>query len=239
MKLLKKMVIKPFQKALGAFGYVLEKRKNLEDFYLHEYSSYEEYKRVQIYHNKRKINSIWADVATLNRVGQIVSRKFNSKPIKGLCHGTRNGYEQNYLSNLDLGIDAIGTDISETAQNYEKSITWDFHDPKPEWKGMFDFIYTNSLDQSWKPKRAIEVWLDQLNMDGVLIIEHTEAHGPREASKMDPFGVRPTVFPYILTMWFGSQISISHSVAKKGNNNIDAWLFVVHKNVTDVRSLGD
>ena len=49
---------------------------------------------------------------------------------------------------------------------------------------------------------------------------------------MDPFGVRPTVMPYVLSMWFGSQISIEHSVEKKSNMDTDAWIFVIRKNVS-------
>ena len=51
---------------------------------------------------------------------------------------------------------------------------------------------------------------------------------------MDPFGVKPTVMPYMMTMWFGTQISISHSVAKKTNMDHDAWLFVIKKNEKSV-----
>lgn len=51
---------------------------------------------------------------------------------------------------------------------------------------------------------------------------------------MDPFGVRPTVMPYILSMWFGSQISIEHSVDLKANTSVNAWLFVIRKNVNNV-----
>ena len=102
------------------------------------------------------------------------------------------------------------------------------------WNGNQDFIYTNSLDQSWQPHVAVETWLSQLKENGILIIEHTEAHGPSGASEMDPFGVKPVVMPYVLTMWFGSQISISHSVAKKSNMDRDAWLFVVRKNNNSV-----
>jgi len=38
-------------------------------------------------------------------------------------------------------------------------------------------------------------------------------------------------------MWFGSQISISHTVAKKSNLDKDAWLFVVKKNKNAVSLL--
>ena len=75
-----------------------------------------------------------------------------------------------------------------------------FHDVNDEWKNKFDFIYTNSLDQSWKPKQALVVWLEQLSKNGVLIIEHTELHGPKGASEKDPFGVKLNVVPYVLTM---------------------------------------
>lgn len=234
MKVIKKFILSPIKKLLQFFlkplGYVVVRKKDIIDYYLHEYPSYEKYREVQIFHNKRKINSVWADKATLNRVADLVVNKVKSRPIKGLCHGTRNGFEQNYLNGMNVGIEALGTDISETALNYENSVQWDFHDIKDEWKNKFDFIYTNSLDQSWQPKQALLVWLEQLNREGLLIIEHTETHGPKSASEMDPFGVRPMVVPYVLTMWFGSQISISHTVEKKDNNSLDAWLFVISKN---------
>jgi hypothetical protein len=218
------------RKVLNSYGLDIVRKKELIDFYLHEYDSYEDYKRVQIFHNKRKINSVWADECTLNRVADIILNRSKESTINGLCHGTRNGFEQNYLNSIDQKIKAIGTDISDTATSFENSIQWDFHEINPEWIGKFDFVYTNSLDQSWKPKEALKVWLDQLKENGQLIIEHTKTHGPGNASEMDPFGVRAEVFPYVLTMWFGRKISIEHSVAKKKNMNLDAWLFVISKN---------
>jgi hypothetical protein len=35
-------------------------------------------------------------------------------------------------------------------------------------------------------------------------------------------------------MWFGSQISISHSVAKKSNMDLNCYLFIIRKNQNDV-----
>ncbi len=220
---------------LKPIGYSVVPSKDTIDFYLHKYSSYEEYARVQIHWNKKKLNNIWADEVTLRRVKDILFNEFGeSKKINGICHGTRNGFEQNFLRSLSDNFNVFGTDISETAENYENSIQWDFHDVNLDWKENQDFIFTNSLDQSWQPHVAVETWLSQLNQKGLLIIEHTEAHGPSEASKMDPFGVKPVVMPYVLSMWFGSQISISHSVAKKSNMNLNAWLFVIKKNVATV-----
>ena len=150
--------------------------------------------------------------------------------MSGICHGTRNGFEQNFISS-QKGFEAIGTDISETANDFERSVQWDFHDTNKEWLARFDFVYSNSLDQSWNPRAALVTWLNQLKPDGRLVIEHTHAHGPGGASAMDPFGVRPQVMPYVLCEWFGTEISIRFVKAKKSNNNIDVWLFFVGKNV--------
>ncbi len=225
MKNTMKRAIKKF---LNIFDLRVVHKKRLVDFYLHEYSSYEQYRSVQVFHNRRKISNIWADSRTLDRVAELVLKNSQGKAL-GLCHGTRNGFEQGYLNALNRGIHAIGTDISETAQDFPNSVQWDFHDSRVDWFEHFDFVYTNSLDQSWKPREALNCWLNQLKRGGLLIIEHTESHGPVAANEMDPFGVRTVVFPYVLTMWFGDRISISHTVEKKKNMELDACLFVVKK----------
>ena len=150
------------------------------DFYLHEYGSYEEYKAVQTFHNKRKINRVWADASTLDLVADRVLKEFEEREIRGLCHGARNGFEQNHLAEK-LVASVIGTDISDTAADFPNSVEWDFHDENPEWTGKFHFLYTNSLDQSWKPKEALNVWLAQLRPGGLLFIEHSDSHGPRRS----------------------------------------------------------
>ncbi len=220
--------LRVLQKVTGLFGYTVVAKKELLDFYLHDYESYEQYRDIQIFHNKRKIKNVWADEVTLDRVINIIVENDSLDTYSGICHGTRNGFEQNYL-NKSNKIKAFRTDISETALNYENSVQWDFHNPNMEWENKFDFVYSNSLDQSWKPRLALETWLNQVKTGGIVIIEHTEVHGPRGASEMDPFGVRPVAMPYVLSQWFGDQISITHSMQKKGNMNEIAWLFVCKK----------
>lgn len=214
-------------KAVEPFGLIVVKKVKLVDYCLYEYESYEDYKNTQIKFNNEKIKNIWADEKTLDRVAKIIQAN-SGKKSSGLCHGTRNGFEQNYLIDK-YNMAVIGTDISPTAANYDNSIIWDFHDENPEWVGKHDFVYTNSLDQSWNPKKALQVWMNQIKKNGILIIEHTEAHSPTGAGLMDPFGVKPKVMPYVLSDWFGHSISISHSVDTKDNFNIDAWLFVIKK----------
>ena len=158
-------------------------------------------------------------------------REFPDKKLKALCHGTRNDFEQNYISDK-VDVDILGTDISDTATNNKRSIQWDFHNKNPEWIGQHDFIYTNSFDQSWQPKVSCTVWLNQPRYGGLLIIEHSILHSVEEASEMDPFGVKPAYMPYVLSDWFGHQISIEIMESFKGKNQLKVWLFVVKKLVT-------
>ena len=139
------------------------------------------------------------------------------------------GFEQEYF-NKNLNAEVIGTDISDTASNFENTVEWDFHDKRDDWVDKFDFIYTNSLDQSWNPKLALTTWLDQVHNNGIVFIEHTERHGPVGTSSMDPFGVKPRVMPYVLTKWFGNKISIKIIKSKKPNLNIPVWVFAVKRN---------
>lgn len=226
------MNIKPFiekivNAPLNSFGY--EIRKKYEDFYLHEYSSYDEYKELQILHNKIKLDNVWADEATLDIVIDRIEKEYpDSKSLFGICHGTRNGFEQNYIASK-LSTEIIGTDISETASQFQKSVQWDFHDRNDEWVGRCDYIYTNSLDQSWKPRLAVTTWLEQLKMGGLLFIEHTEAHGPQGAGEMDPFGANPYYLPYLLCDWFKHSVAIEIIKSVKSNNGNKVWLFVVKK----------
>ena len=223
----KKALIKLINRLLKFVGLQLAPRQAL--IYLHNYSSYEEYKQIQIYHNKRKIDKVWADEATLSKVAAIVtSNSQMPRNIKGLCHGSRNGYEVNALHEiLGEGSIIIGTDISDTANNFKNMINWDFHEIKEEWIGKFDFIYTNSLDQSCKPVKAIQVWLQQLRRGGLLIIEHTYSHGVEGASEMDPFGIQPEFMPYFLVENFGKSITIEIAKTMKTNKNIECWLFIL------------
>lgn len=214
---------------LRPMGLRVVEARATEDFYLHKYDSYEQYRDVQIRHNLRKIGNVWADERTLGLMCDELRRLLPGRdPIRGLCHGARNGFEQGFIS-AQPGFEAIGTDISPTAAQFERSVQWDFHDPNPEWTGRMDFVYSNSLDQSWNPRAALATWLGQLAPGGWLVIEHTDRHGPEGASEMDPFGVRPSVFPYVLTEWFGDSVAVRFLKSRKPNKDLDVWLFFVRR----------
>ena len=80
---------------------------------------------------------------------------------------------------------------------------WDFHEENPDWRGRFDFVYTNSLDQAMEPARALNAWAKQIIPQGRIYIEHTIAHSAQFANAMDPFGAHPMAMPYLFFTWAG------------------------------------
>ena len=217
---------------LFKFGYRISKANNSGELVkIYKYKDYKEYKDTQIHFNKKKINKIWADEETLKKIVIFLNENTDLDIIKGICHGSRNGFEQNFF-NKDKKFEVIGTDISDTAKDYENSYIHDFHDEKKEWINNFDFVYSNSLDQSFDPEKALNIWLDQTKENGYVIIEHSDQHGVISSGLMDPFGVEANFFPYLLSEWFGHKISIKIIKGIKINkNNAPVFLFILKKNI--------
>lgn len=218
-------------KILFQFGYRVSKVNNTGELVkIHKYKDYNEYKETQIYYNKKKIDKVWADEKTLEKISNFLKENTSSNLIKGICHGSRNGFEQNFFNKKKDGFEVIGTDISETAKDYKNSIVHDFHNEKKEWLENFDFVYSNSLDQSFDPQKALNTWLKQIKQGGYVIIEHSDQHGVVSSGKMDPFGVEANFFPYLLSEWFGHSISIQIIKGLKVNkNNAPVFLFILKK----------
>ena len=219
-------------KFLFLLGYRISKINNTGELVkIHKYKNYDEYKKTQIYFNKLKIDKVWADRDTLKIISDFLKENIRLNNIKGLCHGSRNGFEQNFFNSNISGAQVIGTDISETAKDFKDSIVHDFHDQKKEWLNSFDFVYSNSLDQSYNPQKALSTWIDQVKKDGFVIIEHSDQHGVVASGKMDPFGVEPEFFPYLLIDWFKHKISISLIKSIKENKSkAPVWIYIIKKN---------
>lgn len=134
---------------------------------IYQYESYEEYVKAQTDANKRKINKVWVQEDVLKLL-----KKYKKKANIILCHGTRNAAEQKILK--DLYPDAktiLGTEISETANQFPDTIQHDFHNELPEYTGKCDIIYSNSFDHSFDPELCLRVWRDQLNARGKMFLE--------------------------------------------------------------------
>ena len=151
---------------------------------LFTYASYDHYRRIQTETNAQKIANVWANKDDIRLLADYL--KTHLRFLKfGICHGTRRGAEQAWFREF-LDIDVVGTEISSTANQFKHTIQWDFHEAKPEWLCAVDFIYSNSLDHSYKPRECLATWLACLRPSGACIIEWTKMHvaaGPTE-----PFG---------------------------------------------------
>ena len=162
------------------FGFRVSKVNETNELVkIYKYKNYEDYKNTQIFWNIKKINHVWADKDSLLVISNFINENIVKDNIKGLCHGSRNGFEQEFFNSNIKNSKTIGTDISETANNFKNSVVWDFHEIKNDWLNQFDFIYTNFLDSSYDPQKVLITWLGQINNRGYLFIEHTDQHSVR------------------------------------------------------------
>jgi hypothetical protein len=148
--------------------------------------SHEEYVKSQTETNKRKLNSIWV---TNDEIDKIVGymNNFSIDVNNGVCHGVRNGYEVTKF-NEAFNNNIFGTEISDTATQFENVIEWDFHEIKDEWVNHFDFIYSNSIDHSYNFTRCLAQWMKTLKTTGRCFLEwNDDIEAPHNIS--DCFGI--------------------------------------------------
>lgn len=231
--------MKILDRAAGLLGYELRYFKKGQatgdDFVLFDFRgpngefNYQEYKDIQQKANKDKINNVWADEDTIKFIADYLKSRGALKAGKGICHGVRRGLEQKWFCD-HLGADVIGTEISDTATQFPKTVQWDFHESKPEWKGAFDFAYSNSFDHAYDPEKALSAWVDQVHDEGCVFIEHSIWHSEVGASKRDPFGAKPSVMPFLIARWGRGRYCVSEVLqpphTKQGS---EIWIFVVRK----------
>jgi hypothetical protein len=144
---------------------------------LYKHKNYKEYVEAQIKKNKNKLNKVWIQPKELSSIVSHIKANI-SNPEFGLCHGVRNAWEVRKFKKA-LEIKIIGTEISPTAEQFEDVIQWDFHDVKDSWIGSVDFIYSNSWDHSYEPKKCLDRWMKCLKEGGICYIHW------RASSKLD------------------------------------------------------
>ncbi|MEX0899749.1 MAG: methyltransferase domain-containing protein [Gammaproteobacteria bacterium] len=158
---------------------------------------YERYRQIQTEGNKKKLEKVWAVEDNIAFLSEYV-RDHVREPKFGLCHGTRRGKEQEWFRK-HLGCEVLGTEISDTATQFPHTLQWDFHEVKPEWIDAVDFIYSNSLDHSYDPKKALDAWMRCVRPGGVCLLEHTSRH--EHATELDPFGASIDEMPGLIEAW--------------------------------------
>ncbi len=197
-------------KVLNQFGYHLNKmhktqRQDKGLYTIHSYLNeegkfdYQKYKKIQQEGNKSKLDLVWVKEENIRFICKYIKKNLNVIDF-GICHGTRNGREQAFFKKY-LDCKVIGTEISETADQFPDTIQWDFHEVKEEWLNATDFIYSNSLDHSYDPEKCLNNWVSCLKPGNFCIIEHSNLHEPDESGELDPFGAEITFMPYLITKW--------------------------------------
>jgi len=143
------------------------------EFYNHK--SREQYRKAQIVRFHAKEERLWMQPATADEIARMARLHFGDQGA-ALCHGARNGRELHLLGDRLPGWTIIGTDIAPDCTKYPGMIHHDFHEPRPEWEGRMDIVYTNALDHALQPDRAVATWIQQLHPFGCLLVEWTPSH---------------------------------------------------------------
>lgn len=129
------------------------------------------YKAVQEIGNRLKIDRVYAAEGLIERIA--AHARANMSNVSGvLCHGTRNGAELRWFAGHFPGAEILGTEISDTAEQFPNTVQWDFHDFREDWRDRWSLIYSNSWDHSHDPLRMFQAWSDSLAPGGRLYVEH-------------------------------------------------------------------
>ena len=199
------------------FGYDTVKYRSVGNkgvFQIFQYNNadgsfnYEKYERIQIGGNRKKLHKVWVREENIAYLANYIRSVVGTSKF-GLCHGTRRGKEQEWFRKY-LDCDVVGTEISDTAENFPYTIRWDFHDTKPEWINSIDFIYSNSLDHSFDPENCLSAWMSCIREGGVCILEHTSGH--ELATQLDPFGAELSQMLYLIMNWGEGQYNIRETL---------------------------
>ncbi len=192
---------------------------------IHEYEDYAEYKEAQIRSNLKKLDAVWVKETTIEFISNHILKK-RLIIESGICHGTRGGKEQEWFRKY-LNADVIGTEISHTATQFPHTIEWDFHDVKREWIGAFDFVYSNSWDHSYDPRRALASWMECVKPGGYVVLNLPLEY--QKSKKSDPFGGTLGEFiDLIIKMGFNLESLVRSPEGDADENRRAGWtLFIV------------
>ena len=197
----------------------LTSKYDIKNYYTQfgSYKDYDEYLDIQRIKTKRRLkisfeeskSTLWTNTHELKAISKILKRYLRASDLSGLCMGSRGGEEvalfNKYLSKRSR---VVGVELEPSAKSCSNTIIADFHYPPRKLFGKFDFVYSNSHDQAFNPKLALTAWIKCLKVDGILVLEHSRAHGKKSANRQDPFGVETEILPYLILHWFPNQIKL-------------------------------
>jgi hypothetical protein len=192
----------------------------------HVYPDYDTYKKVQTAGNKAKLKKQFVKEPHIEAVSEYLNDLFGTCTF-GLCHGTRGGLEQAWLhKHLKGSPEIIGTEISDTADQFDNTVQWDFHDVNPEWVHRADFVYSNSWYHVFDPEKAFSSWAEQLKVGGIMLLDYTKGQTPEEANALDPFGVTSDSLKKVLDASLSDKGSLIEVLDYRKSKHCRAQVFV-------------
>lgn len=205
--------------------------KQGDGYVQHVFDDYETYRRVQEEGNKAKLGAQFVKKSHIGFLADWLTAQERKGPIDfGLCHGVRRGKEQAWFRKKLDGANVIGTDISETATQFENTVQWDFHDDNPDWEGRADFVYTNSWDHAYDPGKAFAAWVKCLKPGGWLLLDHTRGHMPKASNVLDPFGATPEAVVALLEEHCGTMGRVTGVLDRMADEEYAAAVIVFQRN---------
>lgn len=170
----------------------------------------------------------WTSEDSIAQAAKLILRHFPERKIQGLCQGVRNGFEiswfKKHLSGRAECI--IGTDVDPNAAR-DDVIIHDFNQANPDWFGRFDFVYSNSHDHALNLQKTLNIWVQYLNLGGILILEHGKGHGEQYTNGIDICGVETELFPFVACKLFHNSWSVREIHNIHDSRHV---LFIIEKN---------
>lgn len=149
--------------------------------------NYRRYQELQQEKASREIGMRFISQRAAEVVALYVARSGSGSafvPLSGLCHGAKTGAEvrliREALKRHGVLSTILGTDITPEAAAASGGdvILLDFH-RRDERLGLknWDFVYSNTLDHSYNPLKALRAWREQLrDSESLLILQHSDNH---------------------------------------------------------------
>jgi SAM-dependent methyltransferase len=173
----------------------------------YKYKNYEEYVNCQVAANKKKSQNVWAKQKNIKAIARYLFVHFKTRHRNvelGICHGVRQGHEQEWFMKYLTNSFVVGTEIGEILALH--TIRWDFNKMNMRWIGKFDFVYSNSFDHAYNPKDTINVWANQLKPGGLIVLEYDRRQEhtgeiSKKVNKTDPVSIRFDELKELIPEW--------------------------------------
>lgn len=174
---------------------------------LYKYKNYDEYVKWQKAGYEKKKKNIWVKRANVEKICEYL-KGFPHE--LGICHGVRAGYEQKYFMDF-MDCEVIGTEIGNI--DIPNTVQWDFNIQKAEWIGKFDFLYSNSFDHAYQPRRTLQTWAEQVKRGGHIVIEYDQRNEhtgeiSKKINKIDPVSITVQEISKLFPQWIDCDIKI-------------------------------